>query len=209
MHLRIMSILWILPGLCFVSCDHKTGNGYQPFAEANAMVCPEQTQRIEVRESSYPEFYCVGFEGRVGTWLEYDERGRLRKRAHYQKDKMNGEWLAYHPNGMVETRGQMKDDSRTGVWLQYYINGQMRSEKTYHNNQLDGPLKLYYQDGKLMAEGSYVAGIEEGPWKVYTPEGELARECQLVHGEEKNCVVHLEDFKITTFEYESKERGPL
>ncbi len=208
MSLRKISILLIFTGLC-VACQQKTGSEFQPFAEAKELVCPEHTQRIEVRETSYPEFYCVGFEGRVGTWLEYDESGRLRKRAEYQKDKMNGEWLAFHPNGMIETRGQMSNDNRTGEWTQYYINGQLRSEKTYADNQLDGPIKLYYQDGKLMAEGKYITGIEEGPWKVYTPEGLLARECNLIHGEEKDCVVHVEDFKITSFEYESKERGPL
>ena len=194
--------------VCF-GCQRGQENGFKPFAEADAMVCPEQTQRVEVRESSYPEFYCVGFEGRTGTWLEFDERGRIRKRAEYVKDKMNGEWLAYHPNGTIETRGQMKDDGRTGVWTQYYINGKLRSEKTYANNQLEGPIKLYYQDGKLMADGGFIAGVEEGPWNVYTPEGKLARTCTLVHGEEKDCVIHEKDFKITSFEYESKERGPL
>lgn len=208
MSLKKIWILLIFPGLC-VACQQKDGGGYRSFAEAETMVCPENTQRIEVRESSYPEFYCVGFEGRMGPWLEFDERGRLRKRAEYQKDKMNGEWMAFHTNGTIETRGQMLNDERVGVWTQYFVNGKLRSEKTYANNQLNGPMKLFYQEGGLMAEGGYVDGIEEGTWKVYTEKGELARECKLVHGEEKDCIIHVEDFKITSFEYESKERGPL
>ena len=202
-----IAILLMIPWM--MGCQQNAVKQFEPFAEARAMVCPDKTQRIEVRESSYPEFYCVGFKGRTGPWLEFDAEGRLRKRAEYLNDKMNGEWFAYHPNGMIETRGQMKDDMRVGLWTQYYINGQMRSEKNYANNQQDGPLKLYYQDGKLMADGAYVAGIEEGPWHVYTPEGKLARECRLVHGEEKDCIIHDKDFQITTFTYESKERGPL
>ena len=60
-----------------------------------------------------------------------------------------------------------------------------------------------------MAEGGHIAGIEEGSWKVYTPEGKLARECTLVHGEEKDCIVHDKEFMKSTYQYESKERGPL
>ena len=206
---RLCVIILIgVSGLAETGCRQGTAD-YRPFAAAEEMVCPDGAQRVEVRESSYPEFYCVGEEGRVGPWLEFDENGRLRKRAEYSHDKMNGSWEAYHPNGLVETRGQMSDDKRTGVWVQYYVNGSLRSEKNYADNQLEGPIKLYYQDGRLMADGGFSAGIEEGKWRVYTPEGKLAKECDLVHGEEKNCVVHEEGFKASTYVYESRELGPL
>jgi len=190
------------------ACDNKPQQR-QPFAEAADFVCPDGARRVEIRETSYPEFYCVGEKGRTGTWLEFDVNGRLRKRGEYKDGKLNGPWIAYHADGSVETSGQMVNDERTGVWTQTYVNGVRRSEKSYKNNQLDGPIKLYYMTGELMAEGGHVAGIEEGPWKVYKPDGKLARECMLVHGEEKDCVVHDKDFQITTYQYESKERGPL
>ena len=119
------------------ACDNKPQQR-QPFAEAADFVCPDGARRVEIRETSYPEFYCVGEKGRTGTWLEFDVNGRLRKRGEYKDGKLNGPWIAYHADGSVETSGQMVNDERTGVWTQTYVNGVRRSEKSYKNNQLDG-----------------------------------------------------------------------
>lgn len=166
------------------------------FAEGLQLACPENTKRVEKRDSSYPEFYCVGPEGRVGTWLEYDAYGRLRTRATFENDKMSGEWIQYHPNGQIDLRGMMVDNKRDGEWKQWYVDGKLRSIKRYAQNVLNGRVELFYLNGAKMAEGDFVDDFEEGPWKVYTPEGKLARECRMEHGEEKDCVVHIKDFKI-------------
>ena len=180
----------------------------QKYAEAAQMVCPEQTRRVEITNSAYPEFYCVGMDGRVGTWLEYDANGHLRKRADYKADKLNGKWAAYHNEGGIETEGTMADGMREGEWTQYYVNGKPRSIKHYKNNQIHGAVKLYYQTGGLMAEGDYVEGYEEGPWKVYLEDGRLSRECRLDHGEEKHCNIYIKQ-DAESRAYHSKERGPL
>ncbi len=166
------------------------------FAEGKNLACPEKTKRVEKMDSSYPEFYCVGFEGRQGPWLEYDAYGRMIKRAFFNQDRYSGEWIQYHPNGAIETKGQMDNNNREGEWTQWYIDGSRRSVKHYLHNEIHGRVELYYLNGTLMAEGEYVHDFEEGSWKVYTPQGELARECNMVHGEEGECIVHKKDFEI-------------
>jgi len=166
------------------------------FAEGKNLVCPEKTKRVEKMDSNYPEFFCVGFEGRQGPWLEYDAYGRIIKRAAFDHDKFSGDWIQYHTNGAIETKGQMDNNNRVGEWTQWYIDGSRRSVKHYSNNEIHGRVELYYLNGTLMAEGEYVHDLEEGTWKVYTPEGELARECNMVHGEEGECIVHKKDFEI-------------
>ena len=180
----------------------------QKYAEAAKMVCPEQTRRVEMTNSAYPEFYCVGMTGRVGTWLEYDANAHLRTRAEFKDDKLNGTWESYHTDGTLELRGTMADDLRQGEWTQYYVNGKLRSIKHYKDNHIHGAVKLYYQTGGLMAEGEYVEDFEEGPWKVYLEDGRLARECRLEHGEEKECEIYIKQDTETRV-YNSKERGPL
>ena len=180
-----------------------------PFEEGKTLVCPQNTRKAVITNTSYPEYYCVGTSGRMGPWLEFDVNGRIRTRTQYVDDHIEGEWTHYHPDGTVETKGQIKKDMRIGEWTQFYINGAPRSIKTYVDNHQTGPVKLYYQTGSLMAEGSFVEDFEEGPWKVYTPKGELARECQMVHGEETNCIIHLKDFQPSTYHYNSKENGAL
>lgn len=193
----------------FFGCQKQPETTREPFAEAKSLVCPQNTRKIEVTNTSYPEYYCVGTEGRTGTWLEFDVNGRIRTRAEYRNDKMNGSWLHYHPDGSVETKGQMVDDKRTGEWIQFYVNGAVRSRKTYEDNHQSGPMKLFYQTGELMAEGRFEGDFEEGSWKVYTPKGELARECNMVHGEEKDCIIHIKDFQPSTYKYNSKGKGAL
>lgn len=166
------------------------------FAEGLKLQCPENTKRVEKRDSSYPEFYCVGAEGRVGPWLEYDAYGRIRTRAMFVKDKMTGEWIQYHPNGQIDLKGEMIENKRNGEWKQWYVDGKIRSVKHYEMNVLNGHVELYYLNGTKMAEGDFVNDFEEGPWKVYTNDGRLARECRMDHGEEKDCIVHVKDFKI-------------
>ena len=195
---------YILPLIVVVAMSGCSQQPQKPqkYAEAAQMVCPEQTRRVEMTNSAYPEFYCVG------TWLEYDANAHLRKRAEYKADKLNGEWTAYHNDGSVETRGIMANDLREGEWTQYYVNGNIRSVKHYKDNMIHGQVKLYYQSGGLMAEGEYVDNLEEGPWKVYLEDGRLARECRLEHGEEKDCEIFIKQDTETRV-YNSKERGPL
>ena len=200
----------------FVSCAQKSsdadtkgqqmGPGGQTlvenaFSEGKSLICPENTHRVEKMDSSYPEFYCVGYEGRQGPWLEYDAYGRLIKRSAFKNDKYNGEWIQYHPNGKIETQGQIVDNNREGMWTQWYIGGNKRSVKHYLHNSIHGRVELYYLNGTLMADGVYENDLEEGQWKVYTPEGKLARECKMVHGEETDCVVHIKEFEIKSIKF--------
>ncbi len=206
---KIYFLVLIFLTFAAVSCQNASQNTRKPFAEAETLECPLQSRRVEMTNSSYPEYYCVGMDGRIGTWLQFDVNGRLRIRTEYKNDKMEGQWIQYHSDGSVDTQGTVSNDMRIGEWKQFYVNGAPRSIKHYENNQLHGHVQLFYQEGGLMAEGDYVSDFEEGPWKVYTPEGELARECRMVHGEEKDCVIHLKDFQPTTYHYNSKERGAL
>lgn len=179
------------------------------YAEADNLVCPPQTNRIEDLEGSYPKFYCVGFDGKQGTMMEFDAHGRIKLIANYDKDKLQGEWTSYHPNGKIDTKGMMENDMRQGVWNQYYVNGEIRSVKTYKDSLQNGDVELYYQTGGLMAKGAFVDDLEQGPWKVYTPEGECARECTMVDGKEENCEIFIKDYQITTKSYNSGDLGAL
>lgn len=210
MHNQLFFVLFTIGIFLICGCSKEVNHtGREPFLEGKSLVCPPNTQRAEVTNTSYPEYYCVGLDGRVGTWLEFDVNGRLRTRAEYKNDKLNGPWLHYHPDGSVETQGQMLDDMRIGEWKQFYINGAIRSIKNYKENRQSGSIQLFYQTGGIMAEGTFLEDYEEGPWKVYTPEGKLARECNMVHGEEKDCRIYIKDFQISTYSYNSKERGAL
>ena len=204
---------YVVPLLLMMSlmagCDGNAKKAHKPFAEGDALACPESTERVEMKGSSYPKYYCVGRDGRTGPWLEFDVNGRLRTRATYVRDKLNGAWTQYHSDGSVETKGQMKDDMRTGMWEQFYVNGKPRSVKNYADNHLDGRVVLFYQEGGIMAEGEYRNDFEEGPWKVYTPDGRLARECRMEHGKEEDCTIHLKDFQPSTYQYAAGDRGAL
>lgn len=180
-----------------------------PFQEGLELQCPENSRRIVEDNSSYPKYYCMGVDGRTGEWLEFDVYGRLRTRAYYVADRLQGQWTQYHSDGSIDTRGMMQDGKRVGEWRQFYVNGNPRSVKNYVDSRLNGPLKLYYQEGGLMAEGTYQDDFEEGAWKVFTPDGVLARECQMRRGEEKDCVIHLKDFQPSTYRYSAGDRGPL
>lgn len=196
---------------CAVSCLPACNSVpvRRPFAEAETLACPKQTQRIEEKDSSYPKFYCVGLEGREGPYLEFDAHGNIKTKSQYHKDQLNGEWTSYHPDGAVDVTGNIQNGIRNGLWTQKYVNGNLRSEKHYKNDTLDGMVKLYYQTGVLMAQGNYRDGFEEGPWQVFTPEGKLARECVMVHGKETDCKIHVKDFNVESRSYNSGELGPL
>lgn len=209
-NILLFIVIWGSFFCVVVGCQKGQANQEaEPFKEVRDLKCPDHTRRVEVTNTSYPEYYCVGMDGRTGLWLEFDVNGRLRTRANYVKDKLNGAWTSYHPNGQIDTEGLMENDVRTGKWTQYYVNGKLRSVKHYENNRLHGGVELYYNTGTIMASGDYVNDYEEGPWKVYTPKGELARECRLEHGEEKECQIFIKDFQPTSKFYPSKERGAL
>ncbi len=195
--------------LCAASCGKNGAAKNEPFAELKTFQCPQQTNRVEDKDSSYPRFFCVGFDGKQGPYLEFDVHGRIKLAANYEKDKLNGAWTSYHPTGAVDTAGTMKDGKRSGRWTQYYVNGNMRSQKTYDNDMQNGDVALYYQAGGIMAKGAFVGDIEQGLWQVYTPDGKLARECTMVDGKETDCNILVKDFQITTKSYNSGERGAL
>lgn len=195
--------------LCAASCEKKDAAQNEPFAELKTFQCPQQTNRVDDKESSYPRYFCVGFDGKQGPYLEFDAHGRIKLAANYDKDKLNGTWTSYHPTGAVDTTGTMKDGKRVGQWTQYYVNGNMRSQKTYDNDIQNGDVALYYQAGGIMAKGAFVADLEQGLWQVYTPDGKLARECTMTDGKETDCNILIKDFQITTKSYNSGERGAL
>lgn len=202
------SSLAVLLLLSATACSPKTKDE-TAFDKAENMPCPEKTNRIIERNSSYPKVYCIGFDGRQGPYLEFDAHERLKLSANYSKDTLNGTWTSYHPNGVIDTTGEMKNGERDGVWTQYYVNGNIRSKKTYSANTQNGPVELFYQSGGLMAKGSFTDDLEQGKWFVYNNEGKLARECEMVDGKESNCVIHIKDFQITTKSYNSSELGAL
>lgn len=93
-----------------------------------------------------------------GTWLEYDEKGRLRDSAYYVAGRLKGVRMHWHEDGMSADSMQF-DGAGNGVEVSWYEDGKVSSAGYWVSDTIKkGRWKYFDQNEKLWAIEDYANG---------------------------------------------------
>jgi antitoxin component YwqK of YwqJK toxin-antitoxin module len=112
--------------------------------------------------------------GKEGEYKAFSETGKLKEKAFYKNDALNGIRTLYYDNGNAEIEENYIDGGILhGTYKSYYEGGQLQLEKQYENNVLTGLVKVYYQNGKIKEEVTMHNNNENGPFTEYYENGQI------------------------------------
>jgi hypothetical protein len=98
-----------------------------------------------------------------GSWLEYDEEGRLEDSSYYTGGRLKGVSLHWYPDGMI-------------------------ADSTQFDGEGNGVQVSWHEDGSLAAAGLWVSDTSrKGRWKYYHPNEQLMATEDYVNGKIVSC----------------------
>jgi antitoxin component YwqK of YwqJK toxin-antitoxin module len=71
-----------------------------------------------------------------GEWKRYFTDGKLKLKATYIDDKLEGLMLVYHQKGFPEVSGMYKNNFKDGLWLYYDEEGIVIKKERYAKGNL-------------------------------------------------------------------------
>lgn len=109
------------------------------------------------------------------------DRGILKKKEHYDNDRLEGDFVEYNDSGKVITQGQYIDNEKEGKWFLEYFD--YREEGQYRYGKRHGEWKHYYLDtDKIRFSGSYIDGEPDGRQYYYHKNGLKKQETKYING---------------------------
>ena len=120
---------------------------------------------------------------KTGTWITYNNEGRVRTIDSYMAGKLEGIQLKLNDRGQVELQASYKGDILHGNWTKYKAGSRKEEERRYNMGKLDGVNKFYDQRGKLQKEIAYKNGVQHGLFRHYDEEGNVTLEYEYKDGE--------------------------
>ena len=79
---------------------------------------------------------------KIGEWLWFYEDGKIRQKAKYSENKLDGDFLVFFSDGTKHITGKYKNDVRDGLW-------------EYFNEDGSSKIKIEYKDGKIVNEDEF------------------------------------------------------
>jgi uncharacterized protein len=103
---------------------------------------------------------------KTGSWIWYDDEGRVQSTGDYLLDLKEGEWQFFHPNGQTLQEGSFQEGKLNGSWVWYYPNGEIHRKEFYRRGKEDGLFQEWDASGKLISVGLYESGYKQEKWVV-------------------------------------------
>jgi len=105
-----------------------------------------------------------------GNHEEYHDNGKLKHRAFYINDKVDGASSYWHENGRLKSEYFYNKGVRTGTWKDYYPSGKLQFIQPFNDEGIqNGTLVSYYENGQKRNEqvidnGENIDGISYKTW---------------------------------------------
>lgn len=110
---------------------------------------------------------------KFGEYLEYYETGKLKIRAKYTADELNGPYASFHPNSKPHITANYKQGKLNGEWKERDEEGKPIESAVYLDGELQGTKTIYDKGKPLLVQG-YLKGILAYPKGVEQIRAKLA-----------------------------------
>ena len=110
-----------------------------------------------------------------GSWVFYDNNGKLMTKGFYKNGKKEGTWEYYH-DGKLSEKGKFMNSHEEGFWEGYWEDGQLNYKGKFENGKKEGSWVWYHYNGQIMSQGHYENDNKVGYWVAYNEGGHLLEE---------------------------------
>jgi len=117
-----------------------------------------------------------------GKYSEYYANGELKTQLFYKGDSLDGLQKTYYANGAMKESIDFKNGQRHGSDVEYDNAGNKETELWYSQGELEGVQKGFYPGAILKSEVPYKAGLREGAALFYHKNGKLSSKGKYLAG---------------------------
>ena len=118
--------------------------------------------------SSYEKSIGIKFIERVGKWIAYDRKTKLKiSEENFVNGKLEGEIKSFYTNGKLLKIENYKAGKKSGTVIMYAPNGNVVNNSNFLNGRKDGTFVNYDKNGQKLLSGKYKQGKPQGIWKYY------------------------------------------
>ena len=126
---------------------------------------------------------------KVDSAYDFYSDGKIKTRAFYVADLLDGKYSEYYANGELKTQLFYKADSLDGLQKTYYANGALKESIDFKNGQRHGSDMEYDHSGNKETELLYSRGELEGVQKGFYPGAILKSEVPYKSGQREGTAL--------------------
>ncbi|MCX6317297.1 MAG: hypothetical protein NTW29_08400 [Bacteroidetes bacterium] len=111
-----------------------------------------------------------------GDHEEYHDNGKLKHKAFYKNDKVDGPSMYWYDNGQVQKEHYYKNGVRSGTWRDYYRSGKIEFIQPYNEEGIcHGILVSFFENGQKKMEQELENGVNKDgdSYKVWFENGDI------------------------------------
>jgi len=106
------------------------------------------------------------------TWW-YNEKGKIKSKVNFNKNKENGLYTSYYDNGKVKLTVQYVNGQKHDIQKIYYDNGQLGSQVKYNMGRREGVMTEWDAEGYKSSEVFYKHNYKVGLKKYFDHSGKV------------------------------------
>ena len=135
---------------------------------------------------------------RYGTWKYFSSYGRLSYSQEYEDGILNGETKNYGSDGMLSSIQMMTDGKLTSSVNYYYQQGALKAEVKTQDSMRHGVSKWYYRNGKIKTSQNNRQGKLNGDSFDYDRFGNIESRTGYLNGQSHGYSYYYSDGKLKT-----------
>ena len=141
------------------SSFYENGNVKQKILTKDKVIIKEQ---LYARNGNIMLNSFFSMDGKpIKEVFEYYPNGKMKTKAHYVDDTLNGELTIYFENGRLKKKILYKNGVRNGEAAEYYESGTIKQKAYFINDKLEKEDLYYDEKGNLTKTEIYKNGIKQ------------------------------------------------
>jgi len=138
---------------------------------ATLLLTGSQAKEYVVEDHAQKSTYVDGQREGMTWW--YNDKGKIKSKVNFHKDKENGIYTSYYDNGKVKLTVKYVMGQKHDIQKIYYDNGQLGSQVTYNMGRREGVMTEWDAEGFKSSEVFYKHNYKVGLKKYFDHSGKV------------------------------------
>ncbi|NVK53129.1 MAG: hypothetical protein HWD85_09360 [Flavobacteriaceae bacterium] len=122
--------------------------------------CQQKKNNLDIKKTIKRGMTIDGLK--EGVWIEYDDKGNVKRIKNYKKGKLHGGHVSFYPDGSIYSFGSYTNGVSNGPSVLFFSNQNINVQDNYKNGLLNGFSNLYGKNGNLKQSFFYLNNKKEG-----------------------------------------------
>jgi len=181
------------------SSFYENGNVKQKILTKDKVIIKEQ---LYARNGNIMLNSFFSMDGKpIKEVFEYYPNGKMKTKAHYVDDTLNGELTIYFENGNIKEKTFVIGGTLNGDAFEYYPSGKLKYKSFFKDGKKEGESLSYYENGKLKKKILYKNGVRNGEAAEYYESGTIKQKAYFINDKlEKEDLYYDEKGNLTKTE---------